>query len=186
MRRRVRSETRANPPNPDRETQESSVKGPRSSVVKNEVGTPKRGFFRKVMRAVRQPRSVIKKSPLNPHEGAPASHSIPRPESSLKFGRKGESARVDGGRGEGKKSIPSPRTSGGSLKRTEGLQFARLWGQVVHATDDSRAIRILAEILVQKEGRAFISRLGRDEAELCIEVLGRVSRNLYLLPHFAV
>jgi len=38
----------------------------------------------------------------------------------------------------------------------------------------------MAEILVGKEGRVFISRLGREDAELSIRILDRVSRDLHL------
>jgi hypothetical protein len=61
----------------------------------------------------------------------------------------------------------------------------RLWKHVTGATDESKAVRTLAEILVDREGRALISRLERKEAELCIEILDRVSRDLDLFPSFA-
>ena len=63
--------------------------------------------------------------------------------------------------------------------------YPRLWKHVTDATDESKAVRTLAEILVDKEGRALISRLERKEAELCIEVLDRVSHDLDPFPSFA-
>ena len=59
--------------------------------------------------------------------------------------------------------------------------YQRLWKDVTSVTDGSKAVRTLAGILVDKEGRAFISRLERKEAELCIEILDHVSCNLHLL-----
>jgi hypothetical protein len=59
--------------------------------------------------------------------------------------------------------------------------YQRLWKNVTNTTDEGKAIRILAEILADKEGRAFISRLERKDAELCIEMLDHVSRDPYLL-----
>lgn len=52
--------------------------------------------------------------------------------------------------------------------------------------DEVRAVRTLAEILLDEEGRTFISNLEREDAELCIEILSRVSRDPYLLPILAV
>ena len=40
----------------------------------------------------------------------------------------------------------------------------------------------MVEIVLDKEGKAFILNLKRKDAELCIEILDRVSRELYLLP----
>ena len=56
--------------------------------------------------------------------------------------------------------------------------YQRLWNEVTHAIDEAKSVRILAEILVDKEGRTFISRLDRKDAELCIEILDYVSRDL--------
>ena len=60
--------------------------------------------------------------------------------------------------------------------------FRRLWKDVTSTIDEAKAVRTLAEILVDKEGRVFISRLERKDAELCIEILDHVCRNSYLLP----
>lgn len=64
--------------------------------------------------------------------------------------------------------------------------YRRLWKDITNTIDEAKAVRILAEILVDKEGRAFVSHLDRKDAELCIEILGLVSCNLRLLPPFAV
>jgi len=58
--------------------------------------------------------------------------------------------------------------------------YRRLWNGIAGATDKARS---LAEILADKEGRAFISRLDERDAELCIEILGDVSYSLHL-PFF--
>ena len=63
--------------------------------------------------------------------------------------------------------------------------FQRLWEVVANSSDEVVAIRTLADILVEKKGRAFVLGLDREDAENCIEILGRVSRSLRL-PSFAV
>ena len=60
--------------------------------------------------------------------------------------------------------------------------YQRLWGDVTNAVGEAKAVRALAKIVVNKDGRAFISGLGREEAELCIEVLDYVSCDLRLCP----
>ena len=58
--------------------------------------------------------------------------------------------------------------------------YQRLWEEVTSGIDDAKSVRTLAEILVEKEGRAFVSRLGRRDAELCIEILDHVGRTSHL------
>jgi len=60
--------------------------------------------------------------------------------------------------------------------------YQRLWKDVTSTDDEGEVVRILAEIVVDKEGRAFISNLECDDAELCIEILDRVSHDLYICP----
>jgi len=60
--------------------------------------------------------------------------------------------------------------------------YGKLWKDVTGTIDEGKAVRTLAEILVDKDGRAFISRLGREDAMLCMEILDHVSRDLYLIP----
>jgi hypothetical protein len=60
-----------------------------------------------------------------------------------------------------------------------------LWKNVVSASasgDEGKAVQILAKILLDKEDRASISKLERKDAELCIEILDHVSRDLHPLP----
>ena len=64
--------------------------------------------------------------------------------------------------------------------------YQRLWAHITGTTDESRAVRTLVEILADREGRTFISRLERKEAELCIDILDHVSRDLDLLPSFVL
>ena len=59
--------------------------------------------------------------------------------------------------------------------------YQQLWKDVTNATDEAKAVRTLAGILANKEGRTFISRLGRKDGELCIEILDRVGCDLRLL-----
>ena len=61
--------------------------------------------------------------------------------------------------------------------------YGELWRNVTTASDDIDAVRILAEILLDKEGRVFASNLGRSDAEICIEILDYVRHdNIYHLP----
>jgi len=57
--------------------------------------------------------------------------------------------------------------------------YRRLWMDVANPTDEAQAVRTLAEILRDKEGKVFISRLDRKDAELCIEILGNVGPDLH-------
>jgi len=57
-----------------------------------------------------------------------------------------------------------------------------LWQDVASASDQSEAVRTLAEILLDEGGRTFISNLERADAELCIEILDLVSHDPCLLP----
>jgi len=65
-------------------------------------------------------------------------------------------------------------------------EYQRLWKDVTSANDEGEAVRTLAGIMLDEEGRAFISNLERVDAELCTEILDRVSRDLYPFPSFAV
>ena len=56
--------------------------------------------------------------------------------------------------------------------------YQRLWKGVTNTSDEGKAIRTLADILLDKEGRTFISNLERKDAGLCIEILDLVSPDL--------
>jgi hypothetical protein len=60
--------------------------------------------------------------------------------------------------------------------------FQQPWKNVTSANDEASAVRVLAGILTEKEGRAFVSRLERKDAEFCIEILDRVSWDSRLHP----
>ena len=66
--------------------------------------------------------------------------------------------------------------------RTVAKDYQQLWKDITSTSDKSKAVRTLADILLDKEGRSFISNLERKDAELCIEILDHVSRDPYLLP----
>jgi len=66
-----------------------------------------------------------------------------------------------------------------SLLDTMTKDYQRLWKDVTSSTDEAQPVQTLAEILADKEGRAFVSRLDSNDAELCIKILGNVSRHLY-------
>ena len=74
-----------------------------------------------------------------------------------------------------RKTFPRPLTP---LWERMARDHQRLWIDVTNTTDQAQAIRTLAEILSDKEGKAFISRLDSEDAELCIEILGKVSPDL--------
>ena len=61
---------------------------------------------------------------------------------------------------------------------TMAKDYSQLWKNVTSARDEGKAVRTLAEILVDREGRTFIGTLKRADAELCIEVLDHVSLSL--------
>ena len=71
---------------------------------------------------------------------------------------------------------------GTTSRRSMAKDYLQLWKEVASATDEGKAVRTLAEVLVDKEGRAFISCLERRDAELCIEILDHVSRDSHFLP----
>ena len=58
--------------------------------------------------------------------------------------------------------------------------YQRLWRDITRTIDEGNTVQALAEILLDQEGRTFISQLGRRDAELCIEILDYVSRDLCL------
>jgi len=63
--------------------------------------------------------------------------------------------------------------------------YKRLWKDI-NTNDDYKAVRVLVEILADRDGRRFISDLGSKDVVLCIEILDSVSRNLHSFPAFAV
>ena len=62
--------------------------------------------------------------------------------------------------------------------------YRKLWEDVANATNEVKAVRALAKIVVDKQGRAFALTLNYEEAELCVETLDYVSRDLRLHPQF--
>ena len=58
-----------------------------------------------------------------------------------------------------------------------GNDYRQLWEGVTNATGQSEAVRALAKIVVDKQGRVFVSSLEREEAELCVKILDDVSRD---------
>ena len=56
--------------------------------------------------------------------------------------------------------------------------YQRLWKDVIDSTGETMAVRALADILADKEGRTFVLSLSRKDAEFCIDILDRVSRDL--------
>lgn len=62
--------------------------------------------------------------------------------------------------------------------------YLRLWKDIAGASDEGKAFRTLAEILVDREGRTFIWNLKPGDAELCIKILDHVSLSLIRPIHF--
>ena len=62
--------------------------------------------------------------------------------------------------------------------------YQRLWKCVISTADEANAVRTLAVILADKEGRSFVSCLERKDVGLCIEILDRVSSD-FCLPFAA-
>lgn len=62
--------------------------------------------------------------------------------------------------------------------------YQRLWKDAISAKDETKCVRILADILADQEGRRFALGLGRGDAEWCIEILDRASHDLDLPPSF--
>ena len=60
--------------------------------------------------------------------------------------------------------------------------YGGLWNDIINAVDETKAVRTLAEVLADKEGRTFLLRLEPEDAEFCVEILDRVSYNLHFLP----
>jgi len=79
--------------------------------------------------------------------------------------------------------LPStfPRLRSSSLG-TMTTVHQQLWKDAVSAMDKAQAIQTLSGVLADQRGRVFISRLGSKDAELCVEILDNVSRDLHP-PH---
>ena len=60
--------------------------------------------------------------------------------------------------------------------------YQQLWKEVTSATEEAKSVRILATILADGGGGVFVRRLEPENAELCIEILDRVSPNPHLAP----
>jgi len=58
--------------------------------------------------------------------------------------------------------------------------YQQLWNDVASAANEAKAIRILAKISADSEGRSFISRLHGRDAKICVEILAKVSHDLHL------
>ena len=58
--------------------------------------------------------------------------------------------------------------------------YQRLWEGIATATNEAEAIRALTEIVVDKEGRRFISHLDSTGVDSCVEILDQVSRDPHL------
>ena len=71
---------------------------------------------------------------------------------------------------------------GTMAKGTMAKDYRRLWKGVTSTSDEGKAVRTLAEILLDKEGRTFISNLKRKDAQLCMEIFDHVSRDPSPLP----
>ena len=84
--------------------------------------------------------------------------------------------------------LPPPsapmRTKVAYAARPMTKDYRRLWKNITSTTDEGEAVRTLTEILADKEGRAFIGNLNREDAGLCIEILDHVSLSMIHRIHF--
>ena len=69
-----------------------------------------------------------------------------------------------------------------SPRQTTAKDYQQLWKDVTNTSDEGKAVRALAEIVLDEEGMTFISHLEPKDAELCIEILDHVSRDPHLPP----
>lgn len=60
-------------------------------------------------------------------------------------------------------------------QKPKAKDYHRLWKRVTGAADGTGAIRALAEIVADSDGRSFISGLGDEDVVFCIEALDYVS-----------
>lgn len=60
--------------------------------------------------------------------------------------------------------------------------YRQLWEAAADSTDKIKAVRCLAKILAKDKERHFISDVGKEGAELCIDILNYVSCYLFLSP----
>jgi len=64
--------------------------------------------------------------------------------------------------------LPSTRST--LLRRTMTKDYGNIWNHVIGTTDEGGAVRALAEILADKEGRDFVFLLGPEDSGLCAEI----------------
>lgn len=81
-------------------------------------------------------------------------------------------------------TLTTQRTSVG--RRNTGKDYRRFWDDITSTSEESKAVRTPADILSDNKGRSLVSGLERKDAELCVEILGRVSPNPYPVPSFLV
>jgi len=63
--------------------------------------------------------------------------------------------------------------------------YQQLWKGVADATDKAEAVRVLAEIVADFDGRTFALGLGPEAVKLCVETLDYVGCFLNLHPFVA-
>lgn len=72
---------------------------------------------------------------------------------------------------------PASVSPGPHLANAMVVDFNKLWKNARTTVDEAESVRTLAKILSSTDGRTFISNLEPLEAELCIDILDRVSSN---------
>ena len=75
--------------------------------------------------------------------------------------------------------LPPTRPTPQNIMATD---YEQLWKVVTDTTDDATSVPALAGVLADREGRGFVSRLGRKQAELCVAILDRVSHDPHSAP----
>ena len=77
------------------------------------------------------------------------------------------------------KHCPHPPASPPLPRKSMTEDYQQQWEGIANQTDEAEAVRVMAKILDSKEGRVFISRLERKDAEFSIRILDRVSCGLH-------
>ena len=75
-----------------------------------------------------------------------------------------------------------PSTGPTPPQKAMAKDYEKLWKGVTSATNEAQAVWALAQIVFDKQGRAFTLDLKLEDAELCVEILDYVSCDLCLPP----
>ena len=158
-------------------------------VVKGDDLAPQKNL-RKEWRVLTRLRGALNIKPLNNPKRGRNYHGIPSGEIQIRDTNAATSPVKSVGQVIGMVDGTEPVRMLAASTHPDGPQRAisrdywQLWKDITDTFDEAKAVRILVNILDDKEGRTFVSCLERKDAELCIEILGHVSRGLHLVRPF--